>query len=240
MAGHSKWSNIKHKKAAEDKKRAAIFAKLTKAITVAARDGGGDPETNYTLRAEIDKAKEFNLPKDKIETAIKRGTGELKDGADLEELLMEGLGPGGTAILIEVITDNRNRTAAEIRHILSDSGGKLAGEGSISWQFERHGVIYVPKKTIENTEEFELLAIEGDALDIENKDTHIAIHTTVDNTQKMLQYLQKNGYNKAEAELEWIPKNTVKPDEKTQKKLEKLFDALDEHDDVQDIYSNTE
>lgn len=240
MSGHSKWSTIKHKKAATDQKRAAVFAKLAKAITIAASQGGGDPETNYTLRGEIEKAKSLNLPKDKIEQAVKRGTGEAKEGAQLVELLIEGLGPGGSAILIEAITDNRNRTTAEVRHILSQNHGKMAGEGSVQWQFTRYGALRVPKSTVEDKESFELLAIEGDAEDIREEDEYFVVYTNVDNTQKMLQYLHNQGYNEVETDLEWVPKNTISISEKEDTQLEKLFEALDEQDDVQDIYTNIE
>ncbi|MEX0878080.1 MAG: YebC/PmpR family DNA-binding transcriptional regulator [Candidatus Spechtbacterales bacterium] len=240
MSGHSKWSTIKHKKAATDKKRSAVFAKLAKAITIAANQGGGDPETNYALRSEIDRAKSFNLPKDKIEQAVKRGTGESKEGVQLVELLIEGLGPGGSAILIEAITDNRNRTTAEVRHILNQNHGKMAGEGSVQWQFARYGVLRIQEVLTKNKEEFELLAIEEGAEDIKNMGGSFYIYTNVDNTQKMLEYMQKQGYDELEASLEWIPKNTVEISEKENSQLEKLFEALDEQDDVQDIYTNTE
>lgn len=182
MAGHSKWSNIKHKKQAEDKKRAAIFNKLARAITIEAQRGGGDIETNYGLRSAVEKAKQANMPKDKIEHAIKRGTGELKDAAQIEEIILEGYGPGGTALLIKVITDNRNRTTAELRHLLSQHNAKLTGENSARFLFE--------KREIEK------------------------------------------------GVIEWEAKNPINVSEKDRVALKKLYEALDEHDDVQEIYSN--
>lgn len=238
MSGHSKWSTIKHKKAATDKKRSAVFAKLAKAITIAASQGGGDIETNYTLRSEVERAKSLNLPKDKIEQAIKRGTGELKEGAALEELLLEALGPGGTALLIEAITDNRNRTTAEIRHLLGQNHGKMAGEGSVKWQFERYGALSIPKKEIKDKDEFELTAIEGGAQELSEADDSYVVYTSIDNMQKLVQYLQGLGYNEIESSLEWVSKNTVEISEKENSQLEKMFEALDDNDDVQDIYTN--
>ena len=165
MSGHSKWSTIKHKKSATDQKRGDVFSKMARVITIAAK-GGGDIETNYTLRSAVEKAKNLNMPKDNIERAIKKGTGELA-GDQLEELLMEAYGPNGTALLVEVVTDNRNRSTSEIRHILSKNNGKLATGGSVQWLFERQGLIQIDQNAVTDKDEFELQAIDAGAIDID-------------------------------------------------------------------------
>jgi len=244
MSGHSKWSNIKHKKAATDKKRAAIFNKLAKSIAVASAQAGGDPETNYALRSEIEKARDLNMPKDKIEQAIKRGTGELKEGKVLEELLMECFGPGGVAILVDVITDNRNRANAEIKHIFSKFNSKVAGKGSVKWMFDKLGFVNIPVKNISNKDVFELNAIDAGAQDIiwpaENEDSDVVVYTDINNLQNMSTSIKNLGYNELETGLEWVAKNTKQTDEKLKEKIEKFFEALDEQEDVQNIYTDAD
>lgn len=235
MSGHSKWSTIKHKKAATDKKRGDVFSKMARAITIAAR-GGGDIETNYTLRSVIEKAKNLNMPKDNIERAIKKGTGEL-DGESLDELLMEAYGPAGTALLIEAVTDSRNRLASEIRHILSRNNGKLATEGSVKWLFEHRGVIKLDKSDIKDQDEFELMAIDEGAIDISFEETEAFVYVEPSKTQAVQNTLTEKGL-KTEASLVWVAKELIDLEDMVQKQLQKLFEALDEHEDVQEIYTN--
>ena len=235
MSGHSKWSTIKHKKSATDKKRGDIFSKMARVITVAAKNGG-DMETNYTLRSAVEKAKNLNMPKDNIDRAIKKGTGELA-GEQLEELLMEAYGPNGTALLIEVVTDNRNRSTSEIRHILSKNNGKLATGGSVQWLFERQGLIQIDKNTIADQEEFELQAIDAGAVDIEFEDQKAFVYTDQQNLQVAQQAFVGMGYA-TETGLAWVAKESVEVEELAQKSLQKIFEALNEHEDVQEIYTN--
>lgn len=237
MSGHSKWSTIKHKKASTDQKRADVFSKIARAITVAARNGG-DIETNYELRSVVEKAKNANIPKDNIERAVKKGTGEL-GGEQLEELLIEAYGPEGVAFLITGVTDNKNRTAAEIRHLLSKHGGKIATEGSVQWLFEQQGVIRVTLPPTEPKDEFELLAIDQGAVDIAWEDGTAFVYTTKDDLQTTQQSLASKGHTES-ASLEWVPKNTVAIDEKTQKTIQKIFEALNDNGDIQDVYTNAE
>lgn len=239
MSGHSKWANIKHKKAATDKKRANIFAKLARAITVAAATAGGDADSNYTLRTEVERAKSLNMPKDKIEAAIKKGTGELRKGALLEEFIMEAYGPGTSALLIEVITDNKNRVMTEVKQILIKNNGKFVSEGGVKWMFEQFGVLKIPKKQIQNMEKLELLAIDRGAQDIKEEKNYLTIYTNRNNLQKIQNALDEDGLSEIDASLEWIAKEKVELSEKENKRLEKLFETLDENDDVQEIYSNT-
>jgi len=237
MSGHSKWSTIKHKKAATYKKRGDTFSKMARLITIAARAGGGDLETNYTLRSVVDKARSVNMPKDNIELAIKKGTGELA-GEQLEELLMEAYGPGGAALLVEVVTDNRNRSAGDIRHILSQHNGKLATAGSVQWLFERQGVLQLDSAGITDRDEFELAAIDAGATDIAWEEERVLIYTTPEQLQPLQKTIAQLTPAPSEASLEWYAKDTVALDEKTQEQLERLFEALDDHDDVQGVYTN--
>lgn len=237
MSGHSKWSTIKHKKAATDKKRGDAFSKMARLITIAARSGGGDLDTNYTLRSVVEKARALNMPKDNIERAVKKGTGELA-GEQLEELLMEAYGPGGAALLVEVVTDNRNRSAGDIRHILSQHGGKLATSGSVQWLFERQGVLQMASGAITDRDEFELSAIDAGAADIAWEEDRVLIYTSPEQLQSLQKALSAQGHTQTEASLEWYAKDAVTLDEKSQEQLERLFEALDDHDDVQGVYTN--
>ncbi|AEH50684.1 YebC/PmpR family DNA-binding transcriptional regulator [Pseudothermotoga thermarum] len=238
MSGHNKWANIKHRKMAQDAKRSQLFTKLIREIIVAARLGGGNPETNPRLRAAIEKAREASMPKENIEKAIKRGTGEL-EGADYQEIIYEAYAPGGVALYIRTLTDNKNRTAQELRHVLSRHGGSLADLGAVSWIFERKGVITVPRSQVANVEELMMLAIDAGAEDIDDSDDPIRIITAPDDLMKVKEVLDQNGY-KSEASISYIPKNTVKVSGKDAERVLALLNALEDMDDVQEVYSNFE
>lgn len=238
MAGHSKWANIKHKKQKEDKRRAKLFSKLSKKIAVAAREGGGDPEMNADLRMVIDKAKDKNMPSDNIERAIKRGTGEL-EGVEYESFTYEGYGPEGIALFMEITTDNRNRAASEIRHILSDHGGNLGESGCVAWMFDRRGQLILDYSHDKNDEdEIMLEALEAGAEDVKLEGDIIRILTDQSDFISVKNELEKNGYDFEEADLVMIPNNTVKLDKTGAKKILNLMDELEEHDDVQEVYAN--
>ncbi len=241
MSGHSKWSTIKRKKGIADAKKSNVFAKISKIVSIAARDGGGDPEANYKLRLAIDKARAINMPLDNISRAIKKGTGELDDGSQIEEVVYEAYGPGGVAIIIETITDNKNRTVSEIKKILSDADGKLGGGGSVSWLFERKGTIRISSYSAADKEKIELLAIENDALDIIEEDSNLIIYSIPEKLSNLKEILEKEGIKIDSSEIELITKNPVKIDNKNiLEKVEKLMEELGEHDDVNEIYSNIE
>ncbi len=238
MAGHSKWHNIKNKKAKMDAKRGQIFTKIIRELTVAARQGGGDPEFNPRLRIAIDKAKAANMPAENIERAIKRGTGEL-EGVTYEEVSYEGYGPEGVAIIVEALTDNRNRTTAEVRHIFSKHGGNLGSSGCVSFLFEDKGVILVPKSEYDEEEIFEK-AIEAGAEDMISEDSEFyEIRTAPQDLYSVKEALESEGVKIEKAELTKIPSTEVEiKDQHTAEKLMKLLDALEENDDVQKVYSN--
>ncbi len=239
MSGHSKWSTIKRKKGIADAKKSNVFAKISKIVSIAARDGGGDPEANYKLRLAIDKARAVNMPIDNIDRAIKKGTGELDGGTQIEDVVYEAYGPGGIAVIIEAITDNKNRTVSEIKKILSDHEGKLGGSGSVSWMFDRKGVIRISKVSNDKKEEIELLAIDNEASDIKEEDTSIVIYIVPEKLSKLKEILEKEGIKIDSSEVELITKNPVKIDDKNiLEKVEKLMEELGEHDDVNEIYSN--
>lgn len=236
MSGHSKWSTIKHKKGLLDQKRGKVFSKLSKIITVAAKEKGGDPDMNPRLRTAIDKAKAANMPQDNIEKAVKKGTGEL-EGVKFEESTYEAYGPGGIAIIIECITDNKNRTVSEIKHIVAERNGKMADSGSVLYMFDKIGEIIIHKP--ENQEEIELIAIDAGAEDIENRDEDLIIKTKPENLYNIKSELEKNNIEIESAEIGWKEKNpTEVTDEKIKQSIEKLFEELDDHDDVQAVYSN--
>jgi len=237
MSGHSHWATIKRGKEAEDKKRGKIFSKLSRVVSIAAKDGG-DPDTNPKLRMAIEQAKQFNMPKDNIERAVKKGTGELV-GEKLEEIVFEAYGPGKVAIIIEGITDNKNRALGEIKQILSQKGGKLADEGSVKWHFERKGAITVNReqKTV-NSEELELLAIEAGAEDILEHNDFLEIYTAPEDLEKVKKNLGEKNIEIESASLGWKPKEVIEVEEKAKINCQKLFELLDENDAVQDIYSN--
>lgn len=240
MSGHSKWANIKNRKAAVDKKRGKLFSKLSKIITVAAKEKGGDIQMNPRLRTAIETAKAANMPQDNIEKAVKKGTGEL-EGIMLEEFTYEAYGPGNSAIIIEVITDNKNRTVAEIKHLLDQYKGKFANPGNVLWMFEKTGKIVADN--IENNEILELTAIDAGAEDIKKEGEKTMILTKTENLYEIKKSLEENPALKniriESADIIWQPKTHIEiVDEKIKNSLKDLLEALDEHDDVQNVYSN--
>ena len=236
MSGHSKWSSIKHKKGALDAKRGKIFTKIIKEITVAARLGGGDPDGNPRLRTAILAAKGQNMPGDNITRAIKKGTGEL-EGVHYEEVTYEGYGPGGAAIFLEAMTDNKNRTVSEIRAALGKAGGNLGENGCVAWMFQQKGLITVKTESKDEDELMEL-AIDVGADDMQTTDGHYEITTTVENFEGVRKALEDKGISMEIAEVTRIPANTVAVDESKGKALLKLMDILEDHDDIQKSYSN--
>jgi YebC/PmpR family DNA-binding regulatory protein len=236
MSGHSHFHNIKIKKGAEDAKRSKAFSKLSKEISVAAKDGGSDIVFNPKLRSAVEKAKSMNMPADSIEKAIKKGSGEL-EGFLYEEFLMEAYGPGGTAFIIEGITDNKNRTLGEIKLILTQRGGKYVNEGGIKWMFEKKGVIAIDASN-KNKEEMELIAIEAGAEDIDWQENILYIYTKLEELEKTKKALEEKKLKIESANLEWVPKENTSINDDIKEKNQKLFESLDENDDVQNIYTN--
>uniref|UniRef100_A0A7C6EID7 Probable transcriptional regulatory protein ENV70_05255 n=1 Tax=candidate division WOR-3 bacterium TaxID=2052148 RepID=A0A7C6EID7_UNCW3 len=237
MSGHSKWAKIKRKKAGADAARGRLFTKLIREITIAARHGGGDPNANPRLRTAIDEARAANMPNENIERAIKRGTGQLNDGQALEEVVYEGYGPNGVAILIEAVTDNRNRTTSEIKHILSRHNGSLGTQGSVAWQFQTRGIITIDaRKYDEDT--ILSLALDGGAIDVKNEDGSYQVVTTPETFNKIREIFKNNNIEVLSSEITKIPQNTVPLNEKDAEKVLKLFEALDELEDVQHVYGN--
>lgn len=236
MSGHSKWSSIKHKKAAADAKRGKAFTKVIREITVSARQGGGDAEANPRLRTAIQAAKAVNMPQENIQRAIQKGTGEL-EGATYEEIVYEGYGPGGVAILFTVLTDNKNRTVAEIRHLFSRYGGNLGETGCVAWMFNKKGLIVVDKDQKEE-EELMLLALEAGAEDIKLEDDVYEIVTASEDLERVKQALEEQEIEMNVAEISMIPQATVKLEGKQAQQTLKLMEALEDHDDVQHVYAN--
>ncbi|HRQ39322.1 MAG TPA: YebC/PmpR family DNA-binding transcriptional regulator [Chloroflexota bacterium] len=234
MSGHSKWATIKHKKAATDKKRGKIFTRLAKDITIAAREGGGDPNFNNALALAIEKAKADNMPKDNIERAIKRGTGEL-EGGQLETVMYEAYGPHGVGILIETVTDNRNRAVADIRHALGKNGGNMAEAGSVSWQFTRKGYIAVEGKF--DQDELFMAAAEMGAEDVQFEDGTAEIYVELEQFQSVRNHLQKSGYNLSEASMIYDPNNPLELSLSESMQVMKCVEVLEDLDDVQNVYS---
>jgi YebC/PmpR family DNA-binding regulatory protein len=237
MSGHSKWSTIKRKKGAADAKRGAVFTRLAREIAVAAREGGGDPDTNFRLRLAVDKARAENMPKDNIERAIKRGSGDDKDSAAYEEIMYEGYGPKGVAMMIETVTDNRNRSVSEIRHALSRSGGSMAELGSVSWQFERVAYFAFPSSELNYDKAFEL-AIEAGADDVAEEDGMIEITGPVESFKAIADLLHKAKVNPEDAELRMVPKQEMELELNETLQVLKVIESLEEMDDVQSVYSN--
>ncbi|RLB00436.1 MAG: YebC/PmpR family DNA-binding transcriptional regulator [Deltaproteobacteria bacterium] len=236
MSGHNKWSSIKHKKGALDAKRGKIFSKLIKEITVAARLGGGDPEANARLRNAIAAAKAQNMPKDNIERAIKKGTGELS-GTSYEESTYEGYGPGGVAVLVNVLTDNKNRAVADIRHVFSRYNGNLGETGCVMWMFEKKGYAEIDKGVVDEDDLYEV-ALNAGAQDITDQDDTFEILTDPDDLEKLRLALEEKGIKYNILEVSMIPKNTVKISGKTAEQTLKLLEALEDLEDVQAVYSN--
>jgi YebC/PmpR family DNA-binding regulatory protein len=239
MSGHSKWSSIKHKKGAADAKRGKLFSKLSRAIIVAAREGGPDPEGNATLAAAVQKARDASMPKDNIERAIARGAGAAGDGdASYETVTYEGYGPGGVAVFVEALTDNRNRTASEIRHVFSRNDGNLGTSGAVAWLFERKGVILVPADSVDE-EELTLAAADAGAEEVALEGSSFQVTCAPDDLAAVRQALEDAGIPIESADLTMLPKTSVAiAEEATAKKLLRLMDALEESDDVQAVYAN--
>ncbi len=236
MSGHSKWATIKHKKGATDAKRGKVFTKLIKEITVAARSGGGDVGANARLRKAVSDAKAANMPNDTIDRAIKRGTGEL-EGVSYDEITYEGYGPGGVAIMIDSLTDNRNRTVAEIRHIFSKNGGNMGAAGSVSYLFDKKGYIVVEKSVKSEDELFEIVT-EAGAEDLREDGDNFEIITAPDSFDAVLTAVKESGVEPHVAEIEMIPQNQVKLEGNEARQMLKLMEALEEHDDVQQVSAN--
>jgi len=238
MSGHSKWHSIKHKKGAADAKRGKIFTVHAKLITIAARDGGGDPEMNPTLRVAIDNAKSDNVPNANIERAVKRGTGELKDSAILEEITYEGYGPAGIAVYIQSVTDNKNRTVSNIKNILTKNGGNMGTSGSVAYMFKRQGVVTVKTQPGKN-EDLELAAIEAGADDIEIDESTASIYTDPKNLHAVKKAVEDAGFNVESAEIAFNPETPIKiADEEKARKILKFMDALEDDEDIINVFSN--
>jgi len=236
MSGHSKWSSIKHKKGAADAKRGRVFTKLIREITVFAKNGGGNPDTNPSLRTAITRANEANMPKDNIAKAIKKGTGELP-GVTYESCIFEGYGSGGVAILVETLTDNKNRSSAEIRNIFSKKGGNMAGAGSVAWIFTSKGYILVDKSSISEDELFSV-AVDAGAEDIKSSDQNYEVFTEPKNFEAVKAALETKGIKSVSSELTKIPNSTLKVTGNDAKGLLSLIEILEDHDDVQKVYAN--
>jgi len=238
MSGHSKWSTIKRQKGAADAKRGQLFTKLAREIQIAVRDGGGDPDTNFRLRLAMDRAKQANMPKDNIERAIMRGTGELK-GEIIEEINYEGYGPDGTAMIVEVVTDNRNRSVSDVRRIFDRHGGNLGETGCVAWLFERKGYIsIVPSNG--DAEDLALMAIDAGADDVKIDEDLVEVYTRMEDLKRVKDALAKAQIEIDSAELSWVPKSTVQLDAKSTLQNMRLIDELEELEDVQEVYSNLE
>lgn len=236
MSGHSKWASIKHKKAATDAKRGKVFTRIIKELTVAAKLGGGLPENNPRLRTAMDAAKGANMPKDNIERAIKKGTGELP-GVIYEEITYEGYASGGVAVLVEVTTDNKNRSASEIRHTFAKHGGNLGESGCVAWMFESQGLILIPVDTSDEDTVMEA-ALDAGAMDIEGDEHYFTVTTAPEDLHIVKEALEAKSFTVEEAKLNKSPKNTVELDENGASKVFKLLDKLEENDDVNNVYAN--
>jgi YebC/PmpR family DNA-binding regulatory protein len=236
MSGHSKWKTNKSRKMAADAKKGAAYTKIIREITVAAREGGGNSDTNLRLRTAITRAREVNMPSDNIKMAVKRGTGELP-GIIYETVTYEAYGPGGVAIMIEALTDNKNRTTAELRNIMSKRGGNMAGAGSVSWMFTKKGYFLIERSQAKEEELFDL-AIEAGAEDMKSDEKSYEIYTSMQNFEKVKQALEQKGIKWQDAELTMTPSSTIKLTGNDAKQLLALIDALEEHDDVQEVYAN--
>lgn len=236
MSGHSKWSSIKHKKAATDAKRGKIYTKLIKEITVAAKAGGGDLDVNPRLRTAVANAKAQNMPNDTIERGIQKGTGQLP-GVDYEEITYEGYGPKGVAIIVEVVTDNRNRSTADLRFILSKNGGNLGERGCVSWMFDKKGLLVVDKDKADE-DELMMIALEADAEDVKAEDDSFEIITAPEDFESVKSAIDEAEIETVLAEVSMIPQTTVKLEGKEALQLLKIMESLEDHDDVQNVYSN--
>jgi YebC/PmpR family DNA-binding regulatory protein len=238
MSGHSKWATIKRKKAVLDAKKGKIFTKLIKEITIAAREGGGDPAGNPRLRLAVDNAKAQNMPQDNIDRAIKKATGEL-EGVTYHELTYEGYGPAGVALLVEVATDNKNRTVAEVRHIFSKNGGSLGETGSVAWMFDRKGVIALPSDDKKEDDVMEVV-LEAGADDLSVEEDFFEIQTSVESFEPVRRSLAEKSYKIDNASIQWIAKNLIEVKGEDAEKVMKIIEALEDIDDVQNVYSNAD
>ncbi len=238
MSGHSKWATIKRKKGALDAKRGKMFTKLIKELTIAAREGGGDPAANPRLRLAVDNAKAANMPQDNIERAIKKATGEL-EGVTYLELTYEGYGPSGIAILVEVATDNKNRIVAEVRHNFSKYGGSMGENGSVAWMFDRKGVITLPKQGKTEDDIMEII-LDAGAEDLQAEEEYFEIQTPLESFEPVRKALADKDLSIENASLQWIAKNTIPVSGEEAEKVMKLIDAMEDNDDVQNVYSNAD
>ena len=238
MSGHSKWSSIKHKKGAADKKRGKLFSKLSRAIIVAAKEGGPDPAGNLALQNAIEKAKSYSMPKDNIDRAIAKGAGTDADAAAFETIVYEGYGPSGVAVIVEALTDNRNRTAGEVRHTFAKNDGNLGTAGAVAWLFERRGIVLVEAEGVDE-DELTLAAAEGGAEDVVLDGTTYTVSCDVADLVAVREAVEAAGFSVDSAELTMVPKTTVEvADEGEAKKILRLMDQLEDNDDVQDVYAN--
>jgi YebC/PmpR family DNA-binding regulatory protein len=240
MSGHSKWATTHRQKEVADAKRGAIFTKLANAITIAAKQGGGDLETNFKLRMAIDKARDSNMPKDNIERAVKKGTGEL-GGEQIEEIAYEAFGPAGTAFIIETVTSNRNRTVSNLKHIFNKYGGNLGGANSVAWMFERSGVIRIINEELKdkNIDELELKLIDLNAKDVKKETEGLVVYTDPLDLQKIKNEIEKNNINIASADIEYVPKDKIEiKDNVIKENLEKILDELESDEDANNYYFN--
>jgi YebC/PmpR family DNA-binding regulatory protein len=237
MSGHSKWANIKHKKGKMDAIRGKITTKISREITVAARMGGADPTGNMRLKLALEKARANNVPKENIQRAIQKGIGAL-DGSNYEEITYEGYGPGGVALMIEIMTDNRNRTAADIRHILSKNGGNLGESGCVAWMFKQKGLFVVDKETGANEDDLMMLSIEAGAEDFKDNGDEFEITTAPNDFEKVLEALTANNIETSVAQVTMIPETSITLSDEDVEKMMKLMEVLEDHDDVQEVYAN--
>ena len=238
MSGHSKWSSIKHKKGAADAKRGKLFSKLSRAIIVAAKEGGGDPANNLALQNAIEKARSYSMPKDNIDRAVAKGSGADADSEAFEEIVYEGYGPEGVAVIVEALTDNRNRTASEVRHMFAKHGGNLGATGAVAWQFERRGVVVVPAEGVDE-EELLMTAADGGADDVEQDGDVFQVTSAPESLSSVRAAIEGAGFAVDSAELVMLPKTTVAvEDEAKARQVMRLIDALEDNDDVQDVYAN--
>jgi YebC/PmpR family DNA-binding regulatory protein len=238
VSGHSKWSTIKHKKGAADAKRGKLFSKLTRAIIVAAKEGGPDPAANLALQNAIEKARSYSMPKDNIDRAIAKGAGADADGSNFETVVYEGYGPSGVAVIVEALTDNRNRTAGEVRHTFAKNDGNLGGSGAVAWLFERRGVVTVPVDGVDE-DELMLAAAEGGADDVSRDGSSFQVLSAPENLAAVREAVEAAGFAIDNAELTMLPKTTVEvADESDAKKILRLLEQLEDNDDVQDVYAN--
>src|ERR671932_1105102 len=236
MSGHSKWSSIKHKKGAADAKRGVLFSKLSRALIVAAREGGPDPAANLALQNAIEKARSYSMPKDNIERAIARGSGAAGDAEAFEQITYEGYGPNGVAVIVEALTDNRNRTASEVRHLFAKNDGNLGGSGSVAWLFERRGIVLVDAEGVDE-DELTLAAAEGGADDVTLDGSTYQVTSAPEDLSAVRQAVEEAGFAVESAELTMVPKTTVEvADETAAKKILRMIDQLEDNDDVQDVY----